>query len=252
MSSRFLRALVCLLLVLGAGPAGAQESTVRLTSLDWPPFSGAELPGQGASIVVASAAFSAAGQSLAVEFYPWQRTVHTGLTAPGYVGYFPEYYAHDLEESCLFSDPIGSTPLGFVERRSDPIAWSSLDDLASLRIGTVRGYVNTEAFDRRAAEGDLTIDPVVNDTLNILKVAAGRIDLAVIDRNVLAYLLQHDPKLAGLADKVQFNARPLEDKKLYVCFRKSEEGEQARVLFNRALEAIDIDSLMAQALAPQS
>ena len=237
-----------LVLLAAARPVLAEEQTVKLTSLEWPPFSGAQLPGLGASAAVARAALGAADTALEVEFYPWQRAVKTGLETAGYAGYFPEYYSVELTEKCLFSEPAGASPLGFVERRDGPVTWNSLDDLAPVVIGTVNGYVNTEEFDKRVADGRIKVESVVDDLTNIRKVANHRIRLAVIDRNVLDYLLVSEPSVADVRASLQFNARPLEVKKLYICFRKDAIGASAKRRFDDGLGKIDVQAIMADAL----
>lgn len=244
---------VAALLALSALTAPAQaDPSVKLTSLDWPPFSGAELPGLGASVAVSRAAFGAVGTGLEVEFYPWQRAVKTGLEAPGYAGYFPEYYSEELKDKCLFSEPAGESPLGFVERKDAPLPWSTLDDLATVTIGTVSGYVNGDEFDKRAADGRIKVEAMVDDVTNVRKVANNRIRAAVIDRNVLEYLLASEPSLADTRANLQFNARPLEVKKLYICFRKDAAGVAAKRMFDEGLGKIKVQNVMDDALRQAS
>jgi polar amino acid transport system substrate-binding protein len=110
----------------------------------------------------------------------------------------------------------------------------------------VRDYVNTDAFDARAAAGRLTVDSVGDDLTNIRKVAAGRIPLAVIDRHVLDYLLRTEPGLQPIADRLQFNARLLEDKQLYVAFQRSAAGLQAAEVVDAGLKKIDAAAISAR------
>lgn len=233
-----------LAMVTGGGWAGvrtAAAETFRMTSLEWPPYSGAQLEGQGLSVRVARAAFEAMGHDLEVTFFPWQRAVQTGLGS-GYVGYFPEYFDQDLaDERCAFSEPMGSGPLGLVESTETPIEWQDLADLRGLTIGTVAGYVNTKAFDTAVAEGRLTVDPANDDMTNVRKVAAGRLDAAVIDANVLTWLLTWN---SDLQSDVRMDDRLLEDKALFVCFQKTEVADRVRAIFNQGLDRIDIKALM--------
>ncbi len=211
--------------------APARADTFKLTSLDWPPYSGEALRNGGTAVARAKAAFAAAGHTLEVDFYPWKRAVQVGMDE-GYVGYFPEYYSQELDGHCAFSDPMGSGPLGFAENPAAPVTWGTLDDLKDFRIGTVSGYVNTAEFDARAASGALTVDPVSDDLTNLRKVAGGRLPLAVIDANVMSYLVEQNPDLVGA---VQMNTRLLEDKKLFVCFQNSPAGDEARAIFNKGI-----------------
>lgn len=242
-----LRSIV-LALVLSAVSAQAcsQDKVIRLTSLDWPPYSGEKLDQQGASVAVARAAAEAMGYTLEVRFLPWARAVAVASDASsGVVGYFPEYHSDDVAARFLLSDPIGSGPLGFAERRSAPVAWSSLADLKAVAIGTVRDYVNTAEFDGMAAAGELKVEPVNDDATNLRKVAGGRLPLAVIDRNVMGYLLANDAGLKAQAGELQFNARLLEDKQLYIAFQRTPAGQEAARVVNEGLKKIDPAAIAA-------
>jgi polar amino acid transport system substrate-binding protein len=236
-----------LLLLLGLVCQGAQlkAEQVLLTSLDWPPYSGATLTQQGASTAVVRAAFKAVGLDLGVHYYPWSRSVfYVRSTDSMYLGYFPEYYAEALTKDFLFSDPIGRGPLGFAQRKRQQITWRTLDDLRHFRIGVVRGYINTQRFDQMAADGQLTVQEVGKDKSNLLMLVNGRIDLAVIDRYVMNYLFEHDADLAKAKSLISFNDRLLDDRQLYVCFRNDEQGSLLRDKFNAGLRQVDIEAVM--------
>ncbi len=225
----------------------ASEKTVLFTSLEWPPYSGEALREQGASVAVARAAFAVMGYQLDVHFYPWARAV--GLAkkrSSPYHGYFPEYYSSEIEQEFLFSDPIGSGPLGFAERAVKPIFWRNLTDLEPLKIGVVRGYVNTKVLDERIAQGRIKAEPVVADVDNLKKLAAGRLDLAVIDHYVFRYLIKHDPTLSDIAPMLALNAKPLELKKLFLCFKNTEEGKELLAIFNEGLKRVDVQAIMRE------
>lgn len=224
--------------------------TIRLSSLDWPPFSGENLPNRGLTTAIVERTLARAGLSVDVSFLPWQRAVVTGLKAPGHAGYFPEYQTAASRAQCLLSAPIGSSPLGFAERTAAPVTWRSLADLAGRRIGTVRGYVNTDNFDQAATDGTLSVEPAVDDATNLRKLAAGRLDMAVIDANVMSYLLSAEPDLRPLRAGLRFNPRLLEDKTLHVCFRPDPEGEALRRRFDKALAEDRPDSMLQAARPP--
>lgn len=234
----FIMALsICIML-----SATVRADVLTMPSLDWPPYSGKSLPEQGASVAVVRAAVEAMGHELNVEFYPWSRTVYLVKNDAQYAGYFPEYY-YETDE-LLFSDPIGTGPLGFVENTNQPIEWSSLDDLALHTIGVVRGYVNTPELDARIANGTLKSSAVTSDTQNLQKVGRERLPLAVVDANVLAYLKENDPALSAVKDTLQMNKKLLVDKKLYIAFADNEEGRKWRDIVNEGLKKIDIEQIM--------
>ena len=132
--------LFCVLLLSAVSFGFGEEGRdVYVTSLEWPPYVGETLPEQGAMAVVAREAFAAMGYTLHIEFFPWMRAIYYAKREGKYAGYFPEYYAKAIEEQFLFSATIGASPLGFLERKDDPIAWQTLDDLKAITIGAVNG-----------------------------------------------------------------------------------------------------------------
>ena len=221
----------------------AVADTVRLTSLYWPPYTGENLAEQGASVAVARAAFAAMGHQLEVEFYPWNRAVSLAKNNELYAGYFPAYYFRT--NKLLFSDTMGSGMLGFVEQKDDPIKWRALTDLVPYKIGVVNGYRNTIEFDDMIQSGQLSAVSVLTDKQNVLKVADARLDVAVIDENVLKFLKLHDENISKVKDKVQMNKKPLVNKHLYIAFNRGEQGEKWLDIFNQGLTKIDVDKIMA-------
>ena len=212
---------------------------VRMTSLEWPPYSGETLPEQGLSVLIAKKAFEAMGYTLEVEFYPWKRALMLARSSKEYHGYLPEYRTGALESACYFSHPIGKSVLGMVERKNKPLAWENLRDLARYKLGIVDGYVNTQALDGMIKEGVLDVETSTNDLLNIKKVLAKRIDTAVIDRDVLAYYLATDKTLAHQPNMLGFHSKILEEKSLHVCF----QGQEMMHIFNQGLKKIDIKTI---------
>lgn len=233
------------------GPSYAENKTVRLASLDWPPYTMAGDTNGGAELVVRRA-FEAMGYRLVVDFLPWNRAVYNAAHAPAFDGYFPEYWATSVEKTFFFSRPIGRSPLGFAERKSQPVAWQKLDDLAGIRIGTVSGYINTEEFDASAKAGRLVVEEALSDSINLRKLARGRIRLAVIDRNVMDYLLANDPDLMNEAKNLRFNDRLLEEKDLFVCFRRDDRGREMARILNEGLRRIDANAMIREHLSVPS
>lgn len=217
--------------------AHAREApqAVRLATLEWPPYTGQALPGEGSSAQVVRAAFGALGYQLHTGFYPWSRAMAALGPGSAYVGYFPEYASARTMRQCLLSAPIGSSRLGLAQLQSRPVTWQTVWDLSSYRIGVVRDYINSEQLDAAIAAGQQQTDTARDDTQNLKKLLAGRIDMAVIDAAVMEHLMKTDPALQPHRGKVVFAERALETKRLYVCFRRDSAGRRARALFNAGL-----------------
>jgi polar amino acid transport system substrate-binding protein len=226
------------LLICGSAAAQQDLPTVHLTSLEWPPYTGANIDNEGETTTVVRHALLAMGYRLEVEFFPWKRAVALAQRPSRFAGYFPEYHSDAVARRCLLSDSVGSGAIGFAQPRAQPVKWQTLDDLAAYRIGVVQGYVNSAEFDLRVAQQKQSVDVARDDTQNLRKLAAGRIALAVVDQRVFDFLMQNDPQLQPYQHQLTFNARPLEIKHLFICFRPTAEGLQLRSLVNAGLRKI--------------
>ncbi|WP_396598618.1 substrate-binding periplasmic protein [Bermanella sp. R86531] len=227
---------------------------VKMTSLYWPPYAGSSLEAQGANIAVATAAFKAVGVELEVTFFPWARTLGLARSsASEYSGYLPEYYDPKRAQEFYFSDEIGSGPLGFVTAHDDQFQWSGSSGLdwqalASFRIGTVRGYVNTPEFDAAVERGDIAVEAVESDTRNLVKLLYRRLDAAVMDENVMRYLSRTEDGLKQHQASFRMVQPYLDQKPLYACFKRTNVGKLWRDWFNEGLRRIDVQAVFNEAL----
>lgn len=241
--------VILLILGLAASTTKAEPSTLQLTSLEWPPYSGSTLPEQGASSAVVRDAFAAAGYTLRIQFVPWSRAVRMAQTNPNVAGYFPEYRSPKVEATCVLSDSLGRSPLGLAERREQPLQWQHLPDLASYTLGVIQDYVNTEELDQRIRSGQQRVDQSVDDASNLLKLANRRIDAAVIDPYVFLHLITTDKRVQMVREKLALNSRMLETKTLHVCFKDNAEGRRLAKVFNEGLRHINSEAIMRRLVA---
>jgi polar amino acid transport system substrate-binding protein len=216
--------------------------TVLVNTLEWPPYTSAELPKGGATTNVIKRAFAAAGMEVSVNYLPWKRAISMAKDDASVAAYYPGYHCRHVD-GFIASDPIGNGPLGFAENVNAPAFWQNIDDIGAqkLKVGTVLGYANTDEFDEKAGTGWIRSIPAPDDLTNLRKLVRKRIDMAVIDKLVLSYILATEPTLADEADSLQFNARPLENKILYLCFNDDEAGRALRDVFNAGLAKVDVE-----------
>ncbi|MDK2126571.1 substrate-binding periplasmic protein [Parachitinimonas caeni] len=234
--------------LLASTALAAENKIITIASLEWPPYTGAKLPEQGASVAVVKAAFKAMGYELRVNFYPWSRAVELGKNDPGFAGYFPEYFSDQLAKDFELSEPIGTGPLGLAQRKGEGYNWSKVADLASKKVGVVQDYVNTDEFDDRVAKKQQPVDVALDDTKNLLKLGGKRVDLAIVDKNVFNYLMKTDPQLASFQSALEMNPKILEDKKLYICFKKGAKGKEWAKILAEGLKKIDVNAIMQKQL----
>jgi polar amino acid transport system substrate-binding protein len=232
--------LITALLLLCSGVGHGAERIV-LATLEWPPYTGAKLPGNGTIAVVVRDALAAVGYELELRFYPWSRAVQEASMDPDVVGFFPEYPNAERETQFIVSDVFGKSPLGFAHRVNVAFSWNELADLRKYSLGTVAGYVNSDEFDRLVKQGELKVDTSNTDALNLRKVLAARIEAAVVDENVFDYLMKTDPLLQQRQDEMAMSSQLLKIHDMVVCFVRTEAGAEMARRFNEGLKRIGVD-----------
>lgn len=214
---------------------GQAHGLMRLSTLEWPPYTGKLLPSEGLSTKVASVVAKAAGYKLMTASFEWATTVEKGEKDPNFDGYFPEYYTKEREQNCHLSQAMGTSVLGIAALKTNPISWNVLGDLSDLRLGVVDGYSNGEAFDQAVADKRQKVEVAPSDAANIGKLNSGKVRGIVIDQKVLDYTLAH----LGGADRIVFGNKPIAELTLHVCFKKTPTGLAMRNAFDAALKTVD-------------
>jgi polar amino acid transport system substrate-binding protein len=198
------------LLTATASPA----ETVRVASLNWPPYACEKgCPENGSGAKALRAAYGAVGITVQFTWLPWSRAIADTKTGK-YDAFFISW-PEDCVEGMKFSEKLLTSPLGIMEQTAKPIAFKKTEDLKAFRIGSVQDYGNTLEFNALVKQGIIKTELVQEDSINIRKIAAGRLDGAVMDTYVLKYFLKTDFK--EFAGKVRMNEQVLEEKPLGLC-----------------------------------
>ncbi|MBS7661539.1 transporter substrate-binding domain-containing protein [Pseudomonas lalucatii] len=239
-----MRVVVLLLsLLLGTGVVAAQP--LRLTSGEWPPFHGTELPQQGVASQIVTEAFALEGIEVQWEFLPWARAMQlasqgrragTGL------------WRRNAERERLFyiSDPVLETQTHLFHRKSVELTWQTLLDLQGLRIGATRGYYYGEAFERAELSGQLNVQRIISDEVALRQLLAGRIDLFPLARTVASSLLA---QRFTSAERLQlsFHPRPLSSHSLHLLLsRRIAANAELMARFNNGLARLHESGKVAQ------
>ena len=178
------RAFCAGIVVTGAGLRSGMAiagQTLKLATLEWPPYAGSSLPDQGLISALIRSALTVKGYGVTFEFLPWERAKQ-GTLYGEYDGYFPAYQA---ASGGIASVPILQTPLMVAQLKTAPLSFAKAGDLRGKTIGVVEGYDNEPEFDRLSANGAITTDPAADDVGSLRKLIAGRIDGAIVDKYVL-------------------------------------------------------------------
>jgi len=220
-----------------------RKNTIILTTLDWQPYIGQDLPNYGYVYQIVKKIYEQRGYKVVIKFYPWARTMQ--LAASGEIdGYFPEYYNEDLKKDFYFSDPYPGGPAGFYGRKDINYKFKTQYDmkdfhaLTSYRIGIVRGYTNTKYFD---SANYLQKEETTDDLSNLKKLYYNRVQLIFIDPNVANYLIRTYliKQYPDYFEKTYFITPELEYKFLYVCIaRKAPYAQKKLQDFNAGLKEL--------------
>lgn len=228
---------MCLLILMGLSLSGlAVGEEITLTSCNWEPYNGKNLPGYGFTSQIIAQAFERVGYKVNFVFLPWKRAV-LGTEYGKYEGAFAAYYSKERAEKFAISAAYTHSSLVLCAKKDTKIKYKTLQDLKPYRIGVVMGYVNTTEFD---AADFLKKDGSVSDILNLKKLVKDRTDLILIDKYVAMYHLNNDKTLKS--EMVYFLKPALKERDLYILFSKKVPGYQKRVLdFNKGLATIKAD-----------
>ncbi len=210
------KAMIGLLLGLLQAPAAGSADVIRLRADAWCPFNcepAARQPGYMVEIL--AEVFRAAGHEIDYRTLNWSRSIEEtrrGLYE-AVLGAVP-----DEAPDFLFSQPLGVTQDVYAMRRGERLA-STGDPFAGRVVGGVAGYgYSGPIADFIAAHGQ---DPsrvqllAGDDALirNLRKLAAGRVDVIVDDRN----RVQSTIGTLGLADRIEIVWRSAAEP-VYVAF----------------------------------
>ncbi|MBZ2171320.1 substrate-binding periplasmic protein [Nitratidesulfovibrio sp. SRB-5] len=214
-------------------------SALHIATYDWPPYVEHNLPHGGYVARVIRAALASVGLEARLEFMPWARGM--SLLRDGKVtAVAPAYRTAERESECDLSAPFPGGPLALFGLTANTLHWNDLRDLAGLRIGVVRGYAHTQAFDAAAF---LRKEPANDELANLRKLLAGRIDAMAADRNVVHFLLRRDLP-AQAASLAEFDPI-LGERDLHVCFSRARPDHAAlREAFDRGLATIRASGLL--------
>ncbi len=232
------RLLAVMLLIFLSGLTHAQtgeQRFIRLSTLEWPPYTGLLLPQDGLSTRIVSVVSKAAGYRLLTASFEWSKTVEKGEKDSNFDGYFPVYFSKEREKNCHLSQPIGASVLGLATLKSQPLNWTNISDLSAYSLGVVEGYANGDEFDAAIKEKRQTVEAVSSDAINLTKLLQGKIRGVVIDKHVLNYTLSR----TGGADLVLFNPKPIGLLPLHVCFKRAPAALEIRNAFDVALKTND-------------
>ncbi|WP_404364223.1 substrate-binding periplasmic protein [Marinobacter sp.] len=229
--------LILVLALFSAAPSAAEEPLKLLTGI-WPPFIYPEGDGQGLVTGTVQEAFNHVGISTTVTVMPWNRVRHL-VNTEGAISYGWSW-SPELSTPWYYSEELVRTLDLFAERRSDPVEWSSIDDLRSRRIGVVNGYNLPVEIEQM--KDQLTTITAPNDESNLRMLLAGRTDVAIINPRVARYLLERKFSEEERERVILQTGQPIDSYTLHlVCHKQTPDCADTILKFNEGMRRLKFD-----------
>jgi len=219
-------------------PATANARPVTISTGEWPPWTGEDLPGQGYVLQMIREAFAEMGHEVKYEFYPWARalavTLEGGADASAYW-----YESPNVKRNCYYSDVLTREQIVFFRKKSTRVeAWDTLEDLCAYRIGATLGVTFTEEIVRLGEEGVLTVDLGKDNLTNFRKLVHGRIDLLPSPK-VLGLKILRDNFPPNVRKGIVIDPKPISLRTGHLVFPRKAAGSKKLLQdFNRGLKML--------------
>jgi polar amino acid transport system substrate-binding protein len=217
--------------------ASAQDS-VTISTGEWAPWSGKDLPHNGFVLHVVKEAFKNAGYNVQYKFYPWKRAY--SMVASGKVQASAYWYESDKrKQDCYYSDKLTEEKIVFFYKKTNPMSdWKSLEDLQDYKIGASRGVTYTDKFWKLAEQGVLDLDVANDDLTNFKKLVKGRIDIFP-SAQVMGYKLLRDNFSPEVVETIETNPKPLATTTGHLLLPKNRDDAQELLkAFNQGLQEL--------------
>jgi polar amino acid transport system substrate-binding protein len=218
----------------------------KIATLEWPPFAcNTECDRQGAMAVALEKVLKTQGIHAEYVFFPWTRAVHES-SKHEFIGFYPSWPEDCMDpKKYFFSEVITRSPFGFIAHQAFKGKIQKVEDLSKYRLGTVKDYGNTFKINQMIKEGQIQYEEVSEEPLNILKIAAQRIELALFDKNVFEFTIKR--RMPQLKETVVFGDFVFENKSLGICFRR-ELGPELNQKLKKGLRQVQAQKIVDEYL----
>ena len=217
----------------------AAERPVRIASVEYPPYVSKALPQQGVLADLTVQAFAAVGETASIELLPWARAMR--LTQAGKYDGLLLLWPEEVKKLRLHvSDTLYQSELGVFVRVDTAMQIKGVESLSGRRLGIVSDYGYPPSLLKSGAL--LNIAP--DDKTNFRKLAADRLDMALLERPVGEYFLHHE--LKSLCGEIKWGGKALALLPLTIGFN----GKPQLAQFNHGLKLLKANGQYQKIMAP--
>jgi polar amino acid transport system substrate-binding protein len=226
--------LVAALVLLSAVYIGSAQTSLRLVSTAWPPFTNE--PGQPRfALDLVEAAFARIGVSSKTTLVAAPEFT-SSLLSSRFDGSAAAWKDSERERVLLFSQPYLENRLILVGRRGSDVSATTFAALKGKRIAIVEGYSYGEAIENAGP----TFVRTVKEEESLTQLLDGAVDYTLMDELVVRYITSNYPKESQ--SRLQFGSTPLIVRPLYLAVRKELPNAQSIVdRFNAQIRGMIAD-----------
>jgi polar amino acid transport system substrate-binding protein len=235
-----------LVLFLGLTIASVRADPVIAIDNANPPFMYQQAgQAQGLYSLLVQAVFKRAGVDIEVRAMPWKRALR--LAENGKVGIGGIYRTAPRLDIFDYSQPLFEETLLVYVRKGTAIRFEQIDDLYGKRVGVIRGWSYTAAFDDALKSGRILASQSGSDEANFKMLASGRLDAVIAIEQAGQRLIQRLQ-----LGNVQALARPLSINPTYLVFGKKAQQQALLQRFDQTLLEMradgSLDAVVRQAI----
>jgi polar amino acid transport system substrate-binding protein len=210
-------------------PFSAHSETIKITNGDWAPYMAESLKHYGVVSHIVSETFALEGITVEYVFLPWKRAYEDakeGKADGSIIWGFSEERAAELK----FSEPVINLETVLFIQKNSTVDWTTEEDLGKYSIGGVIGY--SYGIEALETSGKVKISRIASPENNYKKLASGRLEIVLEDRDVGWQLANN----LGLTDSLKTHPKPLNTKSFHLLMSKnSAKGDKFLEAFNRGL-----------------
>ncbi|WP_147819161.1 substrate-binding periplasmic protein [Salidesulfovibrio onnuriiensis] len=226
-----LLAIALLVLVpVWSGVSRADGPDLPLAITEFPPFEyaeGKEITGTDTEIV--RQVLQRMGYRPVIKSMPWSRALEearNGIVA----GLFSLTKNPERERDYYFSAPLSTVRDVFFKRRDRDIAWRTMDDLKTYRIGVSHGYQYAPEFMKAVKQGKIKVNVLSGDSLELRHLGmlkSGRVDLCICEVSACTHIIRTNRPEFDMLDFIDKNIG--QERYYYLAFSRKWPGARALV-----------------------
>lgn len=220
--------------------AMAANQQIHLVSSDFPPYFGPQLNHGGPVTQIVVQAFQRSHYTVHIQYLPWARAIAElrdgntdGMLSIG------ELPAKDGQ--LVYSSAIFNLQLGFFKQSDRKISFKQLSDLQAYKVGVVRGYPNPNNF----LAAQLSSFESLDDTSNLRKLAIGRLDLVLADKQAGQFLI--NTRLSDMRVAIGWQGQAIANPSQHlVLTRKRADFGKVLAAFQNGLRQMELDGSLQE------